>query len=96
MPGVEFSHFPALDAGCPDDPEWPEHPKDPDDIEADEIRPEDGAPAGVRVEDLVQAHGEWREDEDGRRTLTRRGVIRIARAICRAERRGVLILPQDA
>jgi len=27
--------------------------------------------------------------------LTRRGVIRIARAIRRAERRGLLIVPQD-
>ena len=49
----------------------------------------------VAVDDLVRRHGEWHEDEEGNHMLTRRGVIRIARAIRRAERRGLLIVPQD-
>jgi hypothetical protein len=50
----------------------------------------------VAVEDLVRRHGEWHKDEEGHRMLRRRGVIRIARTIRRAERRELLIVPQDA
>ncbi len=86
----DTSYFPTLDAGWPDDPEWPERPSE--DAE-EEITRDDGR---VEVDDLVRRHGEWHEDEQGRRMLTRRGVIRIARAIRRAERRGLLILPRGA
>lgn len=86
----ETAYFPTLDAGWPDDPEWPERPSSDGE---DEIVREDDR---VAVEDLVQRHGEWHQDEEGHRMLTRRGVIRIARAIRRAERRGLLILPQGA
>ena len=86
----DTSYFPMLDAGWPDDPEWPERPDGDGD---EEITRDDGR---VEVDDLVRRHGEWHQDEEGHRMLTRRGVIRIARAIRRAERRGLLIVPQDA
>jgi hypothetical protein len=50
--------------------------------------------AGVTVSELVDRYGVF-YGENGQRLLTRRSLIRVARHIQRAKRKGTLIMPGD-
>jgi hypothetical protein len=56
--------------------------------------PSDPTGGSVTIRELIERYGEFHE-EDGRRLLTHRGVVRVARQVRRARRDGTLAPPGD-